>query len=671
MPVIDLDTGSFSGEEVGTPQPESLQPETVEAGSGGVIDLETGQFIAEQPTVVPAIAGIDEQAQALAKSVGPLEALGISAGRGMTTILRGLGFAEPEDPVVTRAIEALREEHPIATTAGEVAGEAAPFLLPGGLVAKAVTIPGRVAASTALGATEAATILRGKGATDEQITEGAGLGGAIAGTLELALPVIGRIGGKLIRKITGKTASSPVLDAAGDPSPELASALKKSGLELDDISAEARRQIETGDIVDGESLVRKEFLERQGLVPTRAQVTGGATEFQKQQELAKTSGRVRRALETQEEVLTGKFENAVTLTGGSANRSNSTVVDFVADRSIDLDAAIGDAYEAAKNAAPTEKIVKFNKLTEGMKEIAGSDRATGGLVSAARDILRTRGVLQKGGLKPTGKVSAQVSEEIRQDMNALFNSLTPFGRKKLSKFKDLLDNDVADAVGEDIFSTARQAKAKFEKDLSRSKVNKFDNRKKNLVRDILENKVNPDRFLDDAILSKSVRSADVEQLKRFMNIDGDGPGLDAWNDIRAEAMQRIRDTAFKEVAGEPVLSRAGMESALGRFGRDKLRVMFSKEERNFLNDMLKTSKLREPVRGTALGRGPSAQAIGRLENTIIKNSLLADIFRAIKIGRDGRIAVQQPKISPLMPSRLTQATPALIPAVLEAEETEE
>ena len=83
------------------------------------------------------------------------------------------------------------------------------------------------------------------------------------------------------------------------------------------------------------------------------------------------------------------------------------------------------------------------------------------------------------------------AEGIRQDLNALHDSLTPFGRKKLSDFKNALDSDVSRDVGEDIFESARSMKAKFESDLSRVKVNKFDKRKVNVLRDILENKINP------------------------------------------------------------------------------------------------------------------------------------------------------------------------------------
>lgn len=633
--------------------------------------------IEQEPEIDPNILAqsprFQEQVQAeqLARSVGPGEALAIGAGRGLTTIGRAVGLAEPEDPATARAFKALQEQRPITTTVGEIAGEAAPFLLPGGFAARAVTVPGRVLASGALAATEAGAIARGRGAEDVETLKAAGIGGTLAGAAEVVLPVVGRLGSRLVRRALNRAPTAPILDAAGNPSPELAEALNKSGLSVEDLGVEANRLLQAGDAIDPKSVARRTFLEDQGIVPTRAQITGEAADFQAQQELAKTSGRVRRALSAQEEQLGGQFENAVTATGGSANRSSSTAFDHIADRSIELDSAIGDAYKAARAAAPTAQVVRVDGLVKEMRSIAGSEGITGGLVGAVKDTLKNKGILGQKGFKIQGRVTPEVAEEVRIEMNALFNSLTPRGREKLRDFKNALDDDVAGAVGEDVFAGARSAKAKFEKDLSRTKINKFDQRKKSLVREILENKVNPDRFLDDAVLNKSIRSADVEQLKRFLLLDGDGPGLDSWNDIRAEALQRIKDQSFKEVAGERALSRAGLEKSLDQIGRDKLRVLFSQEERKFLSDMLKVSKLREPVRGTALGRGPSAQAIGRLENVVKRIPLLANVFEGIATDAAGRIALRQPSITaPLipLPAGATAAIPALTAITAQAGE---
>lgn len=615
---------------------------------------------------VETVPEIDPIFANIASKQGPIDAALISAGRGLTNIARGLGLADPAGEAERLGFEALEEQRPISTTVGEIAGEAAPFLLPGGAIGKLATIPGRVAASGLLGAAEGGIIARGRGGDDLQTAQSAGLGGAVAGAAELAFPIIGRLGGKIFRNITGKSPTAPLI-TNGAPSRELLDALDTAGLSFDDLGAEAQRILDTGGVESAVQQGRKDFLESQGVSPTRAQITGEASDFQSQQELAKTSGKVRRAIQSQDEALSSRFDNAVTETGGSAVGSSSPVIDFVADRSIDLDKAISDAYTLARQVAPTEKVVKPVGLSNAIKDIAGSDRATGGLASAAADILRTRGVLGPKGLKVTGKIDAATAEEVRKDLNALHSSLSPFGKSKLADLKGALDVDVEKAVGKDVFKDARASKAKFEKDLNRAKVNKFDARKKNLVRDILENKVNPDRFLEDAVLSKSVRSDDLEQVKRFLQLDGDGPGVDAWNDLRAESMQRIRDTAIKEVAGEPALSRAGMEKALDMFGRDKLRVLFSPEERKFLNDMLKVSKVREPVRGTALGKGPSAQAIQGLSKAVNRIPLLNSVFGgagelvASDIG--GRAALRQPNLTPLQPTspRLPLASAAAVP----------
>jgi len=597
------------------------------------------------------------------EDIGPFQAAAIAAGRGLTNVARGLGLADQEDPITSQAFKSLEEQRPISTTVGEIAGEAAPFLLPGGAVAKLGTIPARIAGATALGGIESGIISEGKGAEEGDVLKSAGIGAAVGGTLEAVIPVIGKIGGKLFRKITGHNPSSPLINSSGQPTPEFIQALDKAGMSFDDVNLEAARMIETGSVDDAASLARKQFLEDQGLTTqTRAQITGDATEFQTQQELAKRSGKVRSVLEGQEEILANRFENAITATGGSANASSNSAVDFIADRSIDLDMKISQAYNAAREAAPTAKVVSPDSLIKEIRKIASSDRSTGGLVSSARDILRDKGVIGKGFKKP-GKINAEAAEEIRKDLNALHNSLTPHGKSKLADFKSALDDDVGEAIGIDIFKDARASKAKFEKDLNRARVNKFDKRNKNLVRDILENKINPDRFFNDAILSKSMRSDDVEQLKRFLNMDGTPEGAKAWNDVRAEAMNHIKDKAFNVVGGEPALSRAGIEKGLDSLGRDKMRVLFSKEERKFLNDMLKTSQIREPRRGTQQGKGPSAQAIGNLVKSMDRIPLIGGVFTGaldvIQTGVANRAALRQPTKSALKPSQLTRLTPAI------------
>jgi hypothetical protein len=662
-----------------------------------------------------------------AEELNPLQAAAVAAGRGVTSVGRGLGFIDQESPEVTQAFKALEKESPISTTVGEVFGEVAPFLAPGGAVAKVASMGPRIAAATGLGFAESGIISKGKGASSVDTLKSAGLGGAVAGTLEAVIPVIGKFGGRLYRKITGKNPTAPLINGGGQPTKEFSEALDKAGISFDDINIEASRLLETGNIDDAAQMARKQFLEAQGITPTRAQITGDKTQFQTQQELGKVTGRVSKALQGQEDVLAGRFENAITATGGSANASNSSAIDFIADKSIDLDQQISGAYKAARELSPTGKVISLNNTASKLSSLSDFEKSTGGLPSAVKGLLKNRGVVDSAGrlitsnkqvardisklkavakrlgmrvtkddkvinalgqadkrltsdlfdlnLKDKGRhLTVNEAEALRVDFNSLFDSLTPLGRRKLADVKSALDADVEKAIGQDIFGEARAAKAKFEKDLNRAKVNKFDRRNKNLVRDILDNKINPDRFFNDAILSKSIRGDDVQQLKNYLHLDNSPDGVKAWNDVRAEAMDHIKSKSIKVVGGEPALSRSGIESGLSSLGREKMMVLFNKQERKFLSDMLKTSKLREPKRGTALGKGPSAQAMKNVIKAIDRIPLINMVFggalELTQTGVAGRAALRQPLQSSLKPSQFTRLTPVITTATTEERETQ-
>lgn len=654
MPIIDLNTGELTDEQPINPVTKKDKKE--EKPKGGVIDLLTGGFVGDiQQFDVESER--DKLLAQQARETSSLDAGLISAGKTVTDLGRMAGFVNPETDTEKKALAMLRDENPISTAVGQ----AAPFIIPGIGVSNIASFPTRVLAATGLGGLEGATISSG---TDKDVFKGTGIGALVGGGLELAFPVIGRIGSQLFRKLTGKAPAAPIVNSVGNPSSEFQRALDKANLTFDDVLSA------TGEsATDTAQLARRSFLQENGLIPTKAQVTGGATDFQAQQELAKTSGRVRSILEGQEQVLANRFENAITQTGGTANPSNSPVFDFIGDKALDLDASIGEAYKAAKSVAGNSAVVKTTNLIQKIRDIAGSDSATGGLASATKDILREKGLITGKGLNSSARISPSQAEGVRQDLNALYDSLSPFGKKKLSEFKDALDSDVARDVGEDIFQEARSMKAKFEKDLSRVKVNKFDKRNANILRDILENKVNPERFLDDAVLSKRVRGSDLEQVKRYMLLDENPAGISAWNDLRAEAMQRIAKDALPEVAGDKALSRAQLGKVMDRFGRDKLRVLFSPEERKFLDAMVKVSELREPVRMTQQGKGPSAQAVERLANAMERLPLVADSFRGVatRISNNKALELPEPIRNKLLRAMQPSATAATISTTQEQE----
>jgi hypothetical protein len=246
------------------------------------------------------LASLPESQRAILEDIGGFEALAIGAGKGFTDIGRAVGLVDEVRPEEKQAFERLKTDQPIAAGGGEILGQSAPFI-PLGLGAAAISAtPARVAATSALGALEGGLITAGQGGDAAETITGAGIGGVVAGTVELAIPVIGRLGGKLIRKVTGKAPTSNIVTPSGQPTPEFESALKELNLSFEDVVEEASKQV--GE-VNPQQAARKAFLESQGIEPTKAQVTREASDFQAQQEAVKTSNKVRAAIEGQEAIL--------------------------------------------------------------------------------------------------------------------------------------------------------------------------------------------------------------------------------------------------------------------------------------------------------------------------------------------------------------------------------
>ena len=168
----------------------------------------------------------------------------ISAGRGLTDLARGTGFADQESPGVKAQFEKLGEEFPVASVVGEVAGQTAPFLLPGAGLGAITKLTPRVAAALGLGVTEGGILANARGETLEDTIKSAGVGGLVASGLELAVPIVGRLGGAVLRRVTGKAPEGALLDEAGKPTQELLDGLDKAGIEFEDLTTRAIQELD-------------------------------------------------------------------------------------------------------------------------------------------------------------------------------------------------------------------------------------------------------------------------------------------------------------------------------------------------------------------------------------------------------------------------------------------
>jgi hypothetical protein len=260
--------------------------------------------------------------------------------------------------------------------------------------------------------------------------------------------------------------------------------------------------------------------------------------------------------------------------------------------------------------------------------------------------MQNRGLIDDN-FKPTGRISIEDTEtHVRQLINQLYDKSVSGGdiqNSVLREMKSALDDDVFRASGDDIFKQARSAKAKFEEGLTRAKVSKFDKRSRNLVRSMVENSdsVNPENFTNKVVFNKSWRSSDLEQLRDYITTEGYGEA--GWNELRAEVLQEIKDRSFigpEDAEGFQSLSRDKIEKAIAAIGDDKLKVLFSPEELDFLDNMKRIARYREPRKMTQQGFGPTAKAVLSLEKKASNMPLISSVYGFFDVDAAGRLATR-------------------------------
>lgn len=479
------------------------------------------------------------------------------------------------------------------------------------------------------------------------------IGGDLAGRAAMAVVT------PIVSRIIGKRPNFQVVAENGTLTDDAINALDDAGVSPDDFDNLASfelAKLQNQGVLTKEQAERFNFFKNQGLDPTTAQVTRTADDFMAQQELAKRSTDVRTALESQEAALSEAFDTRIRGAGGTLDSSGSPISDAVLNKAATLDSEIGRLYQEARASLPGDRNIRLGKFHDTLRAKGPSNQASGGIISSIRGYLKDAG-LQGGTTTTVGAsgapvrvstatpVGVQQAENLRIELNRLYGNANKEGRAIIRSLKDAIDEDVLKVAGTDYFEQARAAKTAFESGLRPQLLSKFDTNEASLVRDILDNSIRGDEVFNQVALSRSWKPSDVKELKSYLTTGSPAQleaGAAAWSDLRAQTIQWIKNQAFKgpvDSAGNQAMSRAGLESAISRIGRPRLSVILSKEEAGFIDDMLKLAKLREPVRGTAMGRGPSAQAIKALEDKISGYPLIGGLWNAIKTGRQTSAAL--------------------------------
>lgn len=468
-------------------------------------------------------------------------------------------------------------------------------------------------------------------------------------TVNKAANVTGKALENMVETVAGKPVQ--IYDEAGMITPEVKDFLMQAQANGIDIETPTKQAIDAQNDLEG--LIPSEevfdigtmidnyntFVKR-GVPPTKANVTQSPEAWREQQDYLKTSGDVNEIVAHQDRRLAELARQGKAQVGPVETEIvgvNQSLYDTIVDIAETYDNAVTEAYRVARSEAPLAKNIDLTDTVKTLKQSAGDENLSGGVISSIKGELRNRGVIDEN-WKVVGKIDVETAEKIRQKMNQVYANDTTSGLGKDIVFglKESLDDDVARIVGDDIFADARMAKRDFHRVLSRDKANKWEKNSESLVNKILTGRVDANK-LHDVILRS--RPQDFDDIKDFyLNRSGDA-GINAWNNLKGQIFQQALDKAtagaqrgtstgetisqFNGKAFENVFAPLrGRRSSTKKGDKEtQFEAMFEPHERELINDIIDIARLRRPNPSNPQGSGPSGFAVDKAIKGLITGAV--------------------------------------------------
>ena len=406
---------------------------------------------------------------------------------------------------------------------------------------------------------------------------------------------------------------------------------KDSGIDVNKIAANELKA--SGVELSPKMLDNFDLFKKHDVPITQANVTQDIDDWRFQQDAIKKSGVVANVMINQDARLAQLAREGKDRLGPTATdkvQTNDSIITTIQDLAETLDNAVGDAYTAAREIAPTEKLVKLDNLVNELNANLKSSHRQERVPQEIRKLLIEEGVLSKDGKSVQGRLSVTDTESlVRQHLNSIYgNSKEPATRSLISDLKSALDDDVANAFPVDVFANARQSKIDFHKAVGRDKTNKFEAKTRSVIEDILSGKIeDPVKMLS----SSSVKGPELSDAKDFFLQRSGDAGINAWGNFKAQIIQDAIDKA----KGQPIGAQSGqqvtsfkgpsfeaefkrLKDLRGAKGESRFDTIFEPDEREFINDIINISSLRRPAAQVGLGSGPSGLAVGELTGNLVE-----------------------------------------------------
>ena len=445
----------------------------------------------------------------------------------------------------------------------------------------------------------------------------------------------------LRRRISGIDDRVKVFEQDGTITPEAIAVLSRTQ------ETDSRRADVPSDDIDftPERLETYNAYLRQGIQPTRANITGSTDDMSLQGNAVKRDSVVTEVVANQASTMAKKLDEQFDL--ASDVELNRIPEDFVIDgtdistgsnifKAADnfaqkSDDAINEAYRVARENADKNPIVDPRPLLNAVMATLGADRADRGVPSAVQNELLQMGIVTKdkqGKLSVARQVTVEEAESIRQYINSFFKDKRE-ARPTIRRFKDALDSAVESATGGDVFVEARRLKTEYQRAIEKARRNKRDKSRNNLVTDIIESKIDEDQIF------KKIDGAKINDFRNFKNFmlefAGD-EGRAALQSLKASYWNKMLETIRLDgtkVGGVADISYPKFKTFVNKLKQNgKFTLLFDKTEQKLIEDLMLIAESRVMDTAVRSGDGPSGAAIQKLGDRLVQGLAASNFIPA-------------------------------------------
>lgn len=266
-----------------------------------------------------------------------------------------------------------------------------------------------------------------------------------------------------------------------------------------------------------------------------------------------------------------------------------SVIDSALNRRIARDRQrIKAAYRKAEEAGELEAPIALTRAIDTFNELAPDEAVTPLLAAVRARAIKTGVAVDAGdGTLIAQPVKLKQAETFRRAVRNA-TDYDPTNMRASGMIRRAVDEQTA-GLGRGLYRAARAERSRFAKDYEnvRSIANIIGTRNGTGERQVaIEN------VLQQSVLSPSVPTASVRQLRRLLQTEGP-EGVQAWREVQAGVIRHIRDEALSNIAtnerGQRVVSAAKLNRVIAGLDKSgKLDFIFGRqgaEQLRLLNDV--------------------------------------------------------------------------------------